>query len=97
MGVYKIIANYGEDERQHIVIIGRLDDNNFLDPDSEYYGYVNDWYNEESSYRRYPFIMEEYDDNNAILDWGGFDDTKTILDVFQRRIAVNEKLTRTEQ
>ena len=95
MNVYKIIAKYEEDENQSIVIVGKFKENNFLDSDSEYYGYVRDY--SDIGYRRYPFVMEEYDDKNAILDWGGFDDTKTTLNIFRRRIAVGEKLIRTEQ
>jgi hypothetical protein len=97
MRVIKVVAVYPEDEKQRIVFIGRQGSDGKLDETSEYFGYVEDWNNEREIYLRYPFTMGQLKDQNAILDWGGWDfETKTIIDVFLRRIVPGERITRTE-
>jgi hypothetical protein len=95
--IVKITAKFDEDEKQYIVIVGRQCDDGRLDKTSEHYGYVYDWSDPDKGYYQYPFLMEQFDDSNGLLDWGGWDTkTKSIVDVFARRIVPGEKLHRSD-
>jgi len=89
MRVVKIVATYDEDKRQNSD--GKLDD------DFEYFGYVTDWTEDTQNYLRYPFTMAHMGNQDAIVEWGGWDlETQTSINVYQRRIVEGEKIVRRE-
>lgn len=46
---------------------------------------------------RYPFTMVQMENQEAIIEWGGWDlKTQTSINVFQRRIVAGEKIIRRE-
>lgn len=97
MRVVKVVAAYDEDKRQDIVFVGRQNSDGKLDDDFEYFGYVTDWTDDTQNYLRYPFTMAHMGNQYAIIEWGGLDlETRTTINVFQRRIVVGEKVIRRE-
>lgn len=97
MRAVKIVATYDEDERENIVFIGRQSSDGKLDESFESFGYVTDWTEESQSYLRYPFTMVQMENQEAIIEWGGWDfKTQTSINAFQRRIVAGEKITRRE-
>jgi hypothetical protein len=96
MNYARIIAEYDQDSKQTLVIIGRLGNGDQLQPGAEAYGYAKDWIEDEQNYGRYPFILEPLDAHSAALSWGSFDDTKSVVDIMGRRLAKGVKLIRQE-
>jgi hypothetical protein len=91
MPAIKMTATYDEDARQNIVLVGMLDEKSHLDENLEYFGCVTNW--DGNIYARYPFTMEQLDNEQGVLEWGAWDQvTKTVIDIFQRRIVPNEKI-----
>lgn len=94
MTTAKITAVDKEEERQIIIFQGKLDANNYLDEESKYTGYVIDW--DEEEFGTYEFTMEYQRDQNGILIWNDGDETRTVINVFQRRIVPNEQIERND-
>ena len=96
MTYVRIVATYNDDERQKIIIVGPQKETKYLASNIEMFGYIRDWSEEENNYVEYPFILRNLSEKDGIADWGAFDTTKTILNLYGRRIAPGEAIERTE-
>ncbi|CAN7635873.1 hypothetical protein LJR232_004677 [Aquipseudomonas alcaligenes] len=93
----RIVAQWAEDERQTLVIVALQADDMSIATTVEAFGYVKDYDDEDRMYVRYPFVLEEYSDTEALMDWGALDDTRTLIDLYGRRIVPGEALIRNER
>lgn len=94
MQTCRIVATCDSDKKQTIVIHARMDSLGHLHPKAEAFGYVKDWIEDSSNYLRHPFILEPLGGSEAMLSWGGFDDTASVIDVMGRRLVKGEKFRR---
>ena len=82
----RIVAQWAEDERQTLVIVALQADDMSIATTVEAFGYVKDYDDEDRMYVRYPFVLEEYSETEALMDWGALD-TRTLIDLYGRRIV----------
>ena len=96
MSYVRIVAAYDDDDRQRMIIVGPQKIDNSLSDNVEMFGYIKDWSEDESNYVEYPFILKNISETDGVADWGAFDETRTVLDVYGRRLVEGEKIVRTE-
>lgn len=96
MPFIRLVATYDQDQRESMVIVGPQDEKGHLVGKYEMFGYSKEWVEESKTYCRYPFILTRISHDEAVADWGDWDDTKTILDVLERRLVKGEKIVRSE-
>jgi hypothetical protein len=92
----RIVATYDDDKAQKVIIVGALTEDGHLHPKAEAFGFVVDWCEESESYCRYPFVLEPIDQTSAALSWGGFDDTRSTVDLLGRKLVKGEQFMRSE-
>ena len=70
MASVKITAFYTEDGESSIVFVAPVQSNQQLNSDSDSFGFGYIENRDEGTLTRYPFILEEFDEQLALLDWG---------------------------
>lgn len=68
----KIKASYVDDDSSTIVLVAPVTINQQLKTDCDAFGFGYVENHEVSGLERYPFVLEEYDEKLALLDWGSF-------------------------
>ncbi|MFO1496310.1 MAG: hypothetical protein U1F26_16815 [Lysobacterales bacterium] len=91
----RLVATHDDEPSETLVVVGQFNYDDWLVPKQEAFGYVKDLEMDGNLYR-YPFILEPDTGKTATLNWGGFDDTLTLVDLLNRRLAKGEKIVRTE-
>lgn len=97
MASIKVIAHYIDDGKSSISFVSPVLDNKSLSYDNDAFGYGVVENHETGGLERYPFVMEEFGDGLALLDWGVTIEKNTAtIDVLDRPLNVGGLITYNE-
>jgi len=97
MASVKIEAVYTEDGESSIVFVAPVQNNQKLNSDSDAFGFGYIENREKGEVTRYPFILEEFDEKLALLDWGSDSEkNKTTVDIIDRPLSTGTIITYNE-
>ena len=97
MASIKVTALWVEDGKSNISSVSPVLDDKKLNYDSDAFGYGCVENYEQSGIERYPFVMEDFGDGLALLDWGSTIEKNTAtLDVLDRPLSVGGIITYNE-
>lgn len=93
----KIKADYIGDEGSYIVFVASVDESQVFDTAHESFGFGYVENRETTGIERYPFILEEHDENLALMDWGTYEARNiATVDILNRSLKVGELITYNE-
>lgn len=97
MASIKVTAHWAEDEKSNITFVSPVTDVHKLSYDSDAFGYGVVENYETGGIERYPFVMEDYGNGLALLDWGSTIERNTAtIDVLDRPLNVGGTITYNE-
>lgn len=97
MASVQITAFYTEDGESSIVFVAPVQSNQKLNSDSDAFGFGYIENRDKGVLTRYPFILEEFDEQLALLDWGSDSGkNKTTVDIIDRPLTVGTLITYNE-
>lgn len=97
MASVKIEAIYTEDGESSIVFVAPVLNNLKLNSDSDSFGFGYIENRDKGELTRYPFILEEFDETLALLDWGSDSGkNKTTVDILDRPLTAGTLITYNE-